>query len=153
PGRRRRRARGRRRRRRAARRPDRLRVAAKGLRRAGAERPSPRDLAAVRAPHVTRRTRTAALVATPEWVGVYFVARDLHGRQRLRRGQQFPSQCKQDVRPWASAFGESESTPFHEFRFVEVLLARADLAQEIVSRGLSLDEAVAFLAANLEGVR
>jgi hypothetical protein len=82
---------------------------------------------------------------------VYFVAQDLVSRHRLRRGQQFPEQTKQAVRGWASAFGEDERAEWSSFRFVETVLAPAAEAEAIVARGMTLDEARAFLATALEG--
>src|SRR5262249_14275930 len=151
----RRRARGRRRRGRAARRPDRLRVAGQGLRRAGAARPSPRDLAPVRAPHVTRPRRAVApAVEVAELWPVYFVGRDLvTKRVSLRRGQLWPSQTKSDIRLWASAFGEDERAAWHTFRFVETLDVPTQHVDAIISRGMTRDEAVAYLAATVEGTR
>ena len=98
---------------------------------------------------MSRRRSTALADAPDEYVGVFFVAKDLPGRHRLRRGQLWPSQCRADIRPWASAFNESEHAEWSSLRFVETVLAPAAEAETICARGMNRDEAVAYLAAVL----
>jgi len=102
---------------------------------------------------MSRRRNTALADAPDEYVGVFFVARDLPGRHRLRRGQLWPSQCRADIRGWASSYGEDERAEWSSFRFVDVVLAPPAEAEAIVARGMTRDEAVAYLAAVLEGTR
>ena len=89
------------------------------------------------------------MVADPEWIPVYFVAQTLASSRHLRRGQQFPEQTKQAVRGWASSYNESEHAEWASFRFVDTVLAPAAEAEAIVARGMTRDEAVAYLAAVL----
>jgi hypothetical protein len=85
---------------------------------------------------------------------VFFVAKDLHGaRVTLKKGEQFEVQDRRSIRLWAEAYGvkDGDTTPFHELPFVATVVAPcAEAANEIVTRGMTADEARRYVEGWLE---
>jgi hypothetical protein len=85
---------------------------------------------------------------------VHFVGKDLHGtRVTLTRGELFEVQDKRSIRLWGEAYGvpDTATRPFHELGFVTTVVAPcAEVANDIVTKGLNVVEARAYVEAWLE---
>jgi hypothetical protein len=84
---------------------------------------------------------------------VFYVAKDLHApRVTLKAGTLWDPQDRRGIRGWSEAFGvKDDGRPWHELPFVTTVVAPTwDVANEIVSRGMRLDEAETYVAQWLE---
>lgn len=81
---------------------------------------------------------------------LYFCRRSIRGAKvRILPGQPFPMQDKQTIRGFASAAGvkNPDRLSFAELPYVQVLdVQSAEIAQQIMERGLSYEEAQQLVA-------
>jgi hypothetical protein len=87
-------------------------------------------------------------------VPAFFVGRDLDApRARLRRGELWESQDRRVIRLWGEAFGvrDAETCSWHELPHVITLnCPTMDLANEVIAKGMNLEQAQEYVDAWLE---